>query len=366
MPILALGKALQRRNHLATLDQLVEQYDKVRACQLEDSYDIALRQLRSIFFHNWHILFVRRDFLPGSSKKEGAGYRTLFTREQVLDKLVSLMQVYSAILVAQEDSVGDFEEFETKLFELIEGVHNAGAKHVHHVVCERPSEWASTAEFGSYVEHAEVLRNPRKGKIGIHEHDPIEGAVALLFEPEFTVIIPEEELEDGMENGVPLKNVLDSAADLLEDEEAAEKEDKKKAAAEAASAEADGKVDLDGDSPTTSAFATSSLKLTLRPHANAKAPPPVLDLSLPVRTIEPALPPPQHRKPIPKIRLFRARSDTPAQSFTPPAELKRTFSETSEMEREMEMENPPAHSLRKSTRVKRETEIVIGWELTGK
>lgn len=348
MPILALGKALRRRNHLATLEALVEQYDSVRACQLEDSYDIALRQLRSIFFHNWHILFVRRDFLPGSiNKKSGTSYRTIFTREQVVDKMVSLLQVYSAILVAQAEQVGDFENFETRLFALIGGVHNTGANHVHRIAYERPSAWTMIVEQQGYVQNAEALKNPRRGKIGIHEHDLIEGAVQLLFDPDFTVVEPETEDE------VPLAKVLDSAAALLEDEEEKQSatEDEKLDAAEPAVQEA------------SSAFATiSKLKLTLRPSPDptkAKIPPPTLDLTRPTPPTSPALPSPQQRRPpIPKIRLFRARSDTSTPPPPPPV------SEMAEMD--LDLEAPPANCLRNSTRVKRETDVMMNWGTSGK
>lgn len=354
MPILALGKALRRRNHLATLDALVEQYDSVRACQLEDSYDIALRQLRSIFFHNWHILFVRRDFLPGSiNKKSGTSCRTIFTREQVVDKMVSLLQVYSAILVAQAEEVGDFESFETRLFALIRGVHNTGANHVHRIAYERPSAWTMIVEQQGYVQNAEALKNPRKGKIGIHEHDLIEGAVELLFDPEFTVVVSE------MEDEVPLAKVLDSAAGLLEDEDAIEKEKGKQSANDEAAVTGD--EVLDTQEPVShedrSVFATSGkLKLTLRPSPRDFT----FDLTCPTPLTSPALPSPQQRRPpIPKIRLFRARSDT----STPPPIPKPPVAEMADMD--LDLEAPPAHSLRKSTRVKRETDVMMSWE-TGK
>lgn len=349
MPILALGKALQRRNHLATLDALVEQYEKVRACQLEDSYDIALRQLRSIFFHNWHILFVRRDFLPGSvTGISGRSYRTIFTREQTVDKLVSLLQVYSAILIAQAEEVGDFEEFEIQLFALIGVVYNTGAKHVHHKAYERPQEWASVDEFQSYVEHGEILKNARKGKIGVHERDLPKGAAALLFDPEFTVLVPEA--EDGMECELPLAKVLDIAAELLEDAELAEREKESRAGA---GSEEEQELDraTDGQAPLdqayASTFATSTLGLSLRPHhpntsitkPKKSKTPPILNLTRPAPATEPALPSPQQRKPIPKIRLFRARSDTPAQ-HTPPPEPKPLEP------MDLDMEALPAHSVR--------------------
>lgn len=389
MPILAIGQALRRQKQLNVLDWLVDEYDRLRASDKEDKYDIALRNLRSIFFHSWRILLVRREHLSGS----GTGsYRTIFNRKDVTAKLVSLLQIYHAILVAQAEEVGDFEDFETNLFALIGGIYRAGFRHIHHEAYPRPKEgWSSVTEYHSYMANAEAMRNPSVGKIGLYERDLTEGAVELLFEPKFTVTLPGEETGEESEHEKPLAEVLNIAVGTLESDEEDEvvQEPEKKfsrqpsRSPQKATTNNNSQQDDQDNSllspptePKTSAFATSTLRLTPRPpkirlRKTSKSIPD-LPLPPPEATQKPDLRSPQQRKQGFKLRLFRNRSSTPAQqsSSTPPQRDLWTPSPKNEgMELGMEVdvnESMADGSVGgRSARVKRETGVMMGWKNRG-
>jgi len=357
MPTLAIGQALRRQRQLATLDALVERYDKIRASQLPDIYDTALCQLRSICLHPWHILFLRRNFLEGSDGGKDS-YRVLFTRHDVIDKLLALLNVYSAILSAQAEEVGDITDFENKLFGLIEVLYNTGAKHVHYDTYPGPSGgWASVNEYQNYLEHEAVLRNPRKGKIGLRESH-LNGAADLLFGPVFTVTVPANEAKDGLEREVPLTQLLDIAVGLLEKEDIEENAEDFIFAMQATTQANDldrlhGQIDrkpLLAEQLHATAFEKSEKKtLSIRPLIPGNV---MIESTSPAPSYHPgqlstAVPSPQQRKPPPKLRLFRGRTEEPAS--TP--EAKPSITETQIM-----------HPERRSSRVRRETEIMMAWK----